>query len=127
MSEDIESSEAETTANAIAREISQSTKYVSQDDIRVTCDMAKYSPGTNRNAGPGKLAWWVFIPVPALHRDMDDSSRQKKIRDHVASTARTAASHYAAADYVGFASDHEGFDSSRPNESYVNIRINIEE
>jgi len=139
-----DTTEAEQTAERIKSTIIESCTYVSKNDVRVTTDISEYhgyvQPNgfVNRNAGPGELATWVLVEVPDIPQVRSDSyynqnphrtkpteegvERTKNMVEMIKGACQTAASVHGA-EYIGYNTPSKGFDSSKGNTRYLNIRV----
>lgn len=131
-------SKKEKKAKDIKSSIISGCRYIQEKDIKITHDISRYTPGTNRNASSGEVAVWVLVEVPEIPQIESDSYYQKnphlkkpseegveKIKERVKmieSSCQTAANIHGA-EYCGRASDYEGYGSSTTKTTYLNIRV----
>lgn len=125
-------------AKEIKNKIAESCEFVSADQIRITQNVKSYHSGSNRNASTGELAWWVLVEVPMVteiksdryyeqnpHLTKPDESHveeQKQNIEIIQSICSTVANSMDA-EYIGYATANEGFESSNGDTRYLNIRV----
>lgn len=128
----------ENRAKEIRDKIVESCEFVSSDQVRITKDVKLYHSGSNRNASTGELAWWVLVEVPMgteikpdryykqnPHLTKPDESHveeQKQNIEIIQSICVTVANSMDA-EYIGYATSREGFESSKGDTRYLNIRV----
>jgi hypothetical protein len=112
--------------------------------VRVTTDMSSYNGYetkggfVNRNSSNGELAYWVLVEVPEIPRIESDShyqqnphktkpteegvKRTKNRVEMIKAVCRQAAKSNHA-EYIGYNTPSEGFDSPSGSTRYINIRV----